>query len=452
MANFKGFKQVSLDYYLNQVSEAERKNYLWLVRDVDESGNTVSASIYFGNRKYADMNETSSAAVEALEEKVSSMLSSLGESIDENGDFVGFLPIENHEILGDVNIRNISDALSALESAILENKAAIEGLEDEVSDLSEMVSANTQDIAAIQDEVAANAENIQELDNAISEVKESVSSLTQDVYSKTEVDDIVDELEGKISGVWHFKGSVPSYEELPDENVEEGDVYQVGDKEYAWNGEEWVELGFTLDLSSYATKDYVDDAMADEAAAREALENKVDEIDSALTQEIQAREALEERVEVVESKATTSALTYADAEELTLENGQIVYVMNGEEGPSGHTSGAYIMTEGGLKKLESSTGDGSTISDRVEEAENNIGALETRTDELESRTDALDEIINGSDSVTGLTAEVAELQDRVDALEAENEDRISEISELDSRIEELENDNTHEITGDDVEE
>ena len=32
-----------------------------------------------------------------------------------------------------------------------------------------------------------------------------------------------------------------------------GDVYQIADKEYAYNGELWVELGFNVDLSGYAT-------------------------------------------------------------------------------------------------------------------------------------------------------------------------------------------------------
>ena len=37
------------------------------------------------------------------------------------------------------------------------------------------------------------------------------------------------------------------------EGISIGDVYQINDKEYAYNGEVWVELGFNVDLSGYAT-------------------------------------------------------------------------------------------------------------------------------------------------------------------------------------------------------
>lgn len=66
-----------------------------------------------------------------------------------------------------------------------------------------------------------------------------------DAYTKTEVD-------GMVAGTFHFEGEVASYEALPTD-AEKGDVYQVEDKEYAWNGIEWVELGFNIDLSAYLT-------------------------------------------------------------------------------------------------------------------------------------------------------------------------------------------------------
>lgn len=66
-----------------------------------------------------------------------------------------------------------------------------------------------------------------------------------DAYTKTEVD-------GLVSGVFHFKGTAASYDKLPT-SASEGDVYQVGEKEYVWDGDSWVELGFNVDLSAYAT-------------------------------------------------------------------------------------------------------------------------------------------------------------------------------------------------------
>lgn len=65
-----------------------------------------------------------------------------------------------------------------------------------------------------------------------------------DAYTKTEVD-------GMVAGTFHFRGSKSAYNQLPTD-AKEGDVWQVGDKEYAWDGDSWVELGFNIDLSAYA--------------------------------------------------------------------------------------------------------------------------------------------------------------------------------------------------------
>ena len=65
-----------------------------------------------------------------------------------------------------------------------------------------------------------------------------------DAYTKTQVD-------GMVAGTFHFRGEKSAYDQLP-ANAKEGDVWQVGDKEYAWDGDSWVELGFNVDLSAYA--------------------------------------------------------------------------------------------------------------------------------------------------------------------------------------------------------
>ena len=70
-----------------------------------------------------------------------------------------------------------------------------------------------------------------------------------DAYTKAEVD-------GKVAGLWHFKGTAASVEDLPTpSSANTGDVYQIGDKEYASNGTAWIELGSMTDLSDYKVKD-----------------------------------------------------------------------------------------------------------------------------------------------------------------------------------------------------
>jgi hypothetical protein len=60
----------------------------------------------------------------------------------------------------------------------------------------------------------------------------------------------------KVSGLWHFKGTVATVDALPATGNLEGDVYQVtaDSSEWAWNGTEWVELGTIVDLTPYQVK------------------------------------------------------------------------------------------------------------------------------------------------------------------------------------------------------
>lgn len=80
----------------------------------------------------------------------------------------------------------------------------------------------------------------------------------------TNNENAISALNGKISGVFHFKGSATKNgDNLYDSkglitNPELGDVYTVGDAEYAWTGTEWIELGITTDLSNYYNKSEVD--------------------------------------------------------------------------------------------------------------------------------------------------------------------------------------------------
>ena len=128
-------------------------------------------------------------------------------------------------------------------------------------------------------------------------------------------------------------------------------------------------------MSNFATKDYVDSAITEEAAAREALEDRVASAEEALTEEIQAREALADEVEDVKNTLTTTAETFSDAEQMDLQLGQIVYVTT-EETASGITylPGAYIYTQDGLKKLDSTAPSTSTtLEERVETIEYKLG-------------------------------------------------------------------------------
>ena len=75
-----------------------------------------------------------------------------------------------------------------------------------------------------------------------------------DAYTKTELD-------GKISSVYKYKGTVANYASLPSTGLTEGDVYNVADTgdNYAWVAPHnetagfWDKLAGNIDLSSYRT-------------------------------------------------------------------------------------------------------------------------------------------------------------------------------------------------------
>lgn len=421
MADFKGFKQVSLSTYL-ATSEENRKDYLWLVREF--SGETViSSAIYFGNRKYADLTG------DAVNEKVENLIESIGGIVDENGEWVGFLPIEEHEILGNSGVTNVFDALSALESAILSNADAISGKLDrsefvsKISELESEISGVTGDFDEVSekiDTISGKVENLEteietkadasaletlsgKVENLETKVEEEIadvlSAMTEELEKKADASDVYtksevytkEEVDAKVVGTFKFKGDAESIsadettiivdgEPIVAAPENEGWVYQIGDAEYASNGEKWVKLGFNIDLSEYAKKTYVDSAITEEAAAREELAGEVVLVQSALTAEIEARQELEETVEDLDDRSTITANTYTDAAEMqNLPLGKIIYVLNEEE-VSGITygAGAYINTQGGLRKLDSTTPSSSTtLEERVEALENAVGDIES---------------------------------------------------------------------------
>ena len=97
-------------------------------------------------------------------------------------------------------------------------------------------------------ELKADKSALQTLSNTVSGKADKATTLAgygiTNAYTKTEVD-------GMVAGTFHFRGEKSAYNQLPT-NAKEGDVWQVGDKEYAWDGDSWVELGFNVDLSAYA--------------------------------------------------------------------------------------------------------------------------------------------------------------------------------------------------------
>ena len=99
-----------------------------------------------------------------------------------------------------------------------------------------------------------------------------------DAYTKTEID-------GMVASTFHYKGTKPTYAELPVEGNQIGDVWNIeqadpthgvkaGDN-VAWNGTDWDVLAGITDLSAYSTT----------AQIAETYMNKTDLANTYLTQE-----------------------------------------------------------------------------------------------------------------------------------------------------------------------
>ena len=120
---------------------------------------------------------------------------------------------------------------------------------------------------AAQDTADANKTAIGD-DTTVGTVKGRIKALetTSTTYGTriTDNENAISALNGKISGVFHFKGAATKNGDNLYKgsslitNPEVGDVYTVGDAEYAWTGTGWIELGITTDLSNYYNKSEVD--------------------------------------------------------------------------------------------------------------------------------------------------------------------------------------------------
>lgn len=326
------------------------------------------------------------------------------------------------EVQGEVeqakeDIKAAEEAIETLESSVAEAEEAIEGInnalygagegEEAVAGLIERVETLEGEMDAVQPDVATLKTDVAGLKTAVGNVYTK-----EETYTKEDVNDLVS---NAISGVFHFRGSVESFEKLPAEKAE-GDVYQVVDKEYAWNGTEWVELGFLVDLSSYATRTYVDEAVkavADDLdLAEEAIEalegadvtinGRLDGHDEAIEDLQGADTAIGERIDGIEEDI--SALVEEDERLAGLIGGHDERIEALETAKTGFDT-HFETVDGQIKALQEADTAFDGRLTTVEGFDTRIGTLETNV---------------GSPSTlqTALFPAVEALQARIDGLVA----------------------------------
>ena len=116
--------------------------------------------------------------------------------------------------------------------------------------------ANTSDLATV-----AISGNYNDLSNkpVIPTVPTNVSDFNNDAGYQT-ASDVSASISTVLSSVLSYKGTVATISALPSSNNKIGDVYHVtaNGSEYAWDGSIWEELGSSVDLTDYATENWVE--------------------------------------------------------------------------------------------------------------------------------------------------------------------------------------------------
>lgn len=360
MANFKGFKQETLTNY-NALTKEDKLNYLWLVRDVDKSGETEivkSSAIYFGSRKYAEVNGSD----EELVKKINAITSALGMVAGQDGAFETYLPIGGDSILSGETITNVSEALKALSKAIVAAEATADTASKNVAALTEKVGTEAAGenpatgiyakIDAVEKKLDPNQEG--SLAKDVENAKTDIAGLKRDSATKAEVNAIDEkfknyytqtEINEKLTALLRWKGSKPTLDEIKAvEGAVVGDVWhcEADNAEYVFVGGEvedkkWEYLGVSVSLDGYVTDTALTTKLMDYAttAATDAIENRVG--------------IVEDKVKDLESKSTITVADYSKITGLTgCSVGQFVYANNNYTDPnnSGSTfaAGAYLIT------------------------------------------------------------------------------------------------------------
>lgn len=196
-----------------------------------------------------------------------------------------------------------------------------------VEGLSTTVAGHTEKITALENTVGDSTKGL------VKDVADTKTNLADNYYDKTQVD-------GLVAGAFHFKGNA-TLEMQDDEwtgnllNADgqvifgkAGDVYQVEDKEYAYNGSAWVLLGFTLDLSGYATTAAMTTAIGNaktelqtyadgvgtttESSANKYTDRKISDLNTSISQNYATNSTVSSMISGVQSTAANDATTKAN--------------------------------------------------------------------------------------------------------------------------------------------
>lgn len=146
----------------------------------------------------------------------------------------------------DLNIPTITDTYDSSSSDGMSGKAVASAISSkaDVSSLSNYVpTTRTVNGKPLTSNITLTSSDISDLNSTIASAISGKAN-SSEVYTKSELD-------GKLSGAMHFKGTVNTVSVLPSESNVVGDMYNVKSTgaNYAWDGESWDKLSENTDLS-----------------------------------------------------------------------------------------------------------------------------------------------------------------------------------------------------------
>lgn len=281
-------------------------------------------------------------------------------------------------------VDGVQDQVTAVQGDVEQAKKDIDAIEEDIVVVEEKVETINKDLYGYTAEggevVDGLIDRTEALEGQVSDLEEAMGN----VYTKTEVD-------GLVSGVFHFEGTAESVEALPAEGNTKGDVYQVGEKEYAWNGTVWVELGFVVDLSAYATTAYVD--------------GEIDKVEEALNDYAKTTYVDGEIDKIEEALQSYATTTYVDGEIDKVEEALKSYAT------TEFVNGEIDTVEGTITTLDGKV-DGAI--ERIAANELAIGALQTADEGFTSQFEAVNgEIDNLKKADVSFETRVGDLEAKV---------------------------------------
>ena len=171
----------------------------------------------------------------------------------------------------------VGDSTTGLVKDVADLKIKDTDLNEKIDAVSGASSAYTDSqINAIKGDSYKTGTTLASLESNLGTEKGRIDAILQDAPDDlNSFKDVDTKITNAITAAYKYQGSVDNYNDLPESGKTIGFVYNVknavgniGDKNYtpagtnyAWNGTEWDALGGTIDLSTYATKTYVNDAL-----------------------------------------------------------------------------------------------------------------------------------------------------------------------------------------------